>query len=280
MSKLIHRLETVALAILWPALLLASVIYGAGITGAWLSQQMREPLPPAWGWLGAGILSLTVFGGVALGTRRRWDGWLIAVVAGLATIVMDCLYFSDGGHGLLSIPLGAFQTFVALLSGYIFAQSVTLQQQTEAQAEAEARAKLEREEQERRDAARREQERRDAERQREHDHQRELERIKLENELELQRIEARARARALSHSIPSHSSGTEQERAPIPFHPIPVERNRNGTEHAYLVEYVEQNPNATFDEITEALGIPRSTASRRLTAAGWHKNGNGWERSA
>jgi DNA-binding IclR family transcriptional regulator len=49
---------------------------------------------------------------------------------------------------------------------------------------------------------------------------------------------------------------------------------------ARLMEYVERNPNATFDDITEALGIPRSTASRRLTAAGWHKNGTGWERSA
>lgn len=281
--KLFYTLENYLLGILWPTLPLASVVYSALIAGTWLNVRITTHYPnlDGLGYFGAGLAASVLFGGVALIVRGRWGmGLPAAFFPALALIIMDGMFFASDGF-LVAAPLALFGVLSAITAGVVNTANIKdHEEQERAQTQAaEERAQQEREAQAQRE--REEQARREAQREREHEHQRQMERIKLENDLELARIEARARARALSYSIPSHSTernGTEQERAPIPFHPIP----RNGTERndARLVEYVEQNPNATFDDITEALGIARSTASRRLTAAGWHKNGNGWERSA
>ena len=64
------------LRILWLILIAGSIVFAAGISGTWLNAQMPEGLAHwRWGWLGATLAGLTVFGGVFLAQREQKIGW-------------------------------------------------------------------------------------------------------------------------------------------------------------------------------------------------------------
>ena len=85
---------------LFRVLPIMAIIFQAGISGAWWAGQLTVPLPPAWGWFGAGIIGITMWAGVELAVDGKQLGWPIALVAGAADVVMAAAYFGEA-HGLL-----------------------------------------------------------------------------------------------------------------------------------------------------------------------------------
>jgi len=61
---------------LFRVLPIMAIIFQAGISGAWWAGQLTVPLPPAWGWFGAGIIGITIqmadADRIAPGERRSW----------------------------------------------------------------------------------------------------------------------------------------------------------------------------------------------------------------
>lgn len=109
-----------ALRNLWPALLVGSIVYAAGPNGAWMARQFTAPVPAGWGWFGAVLLGLAIFGGIKLAAQRSRIGIAIATVGGVVAVVIDAQYFAAAGHGrLLSLALGAFPTMLAVLAGIV-----------------------------------------------------------------------------------------------------------------------------------------------------------------
>ena len=108
------------LRFLWPALLIGSIIYAAGPNGAWMARQFTAPVPPVWGWFGAVLLGVAIFGGIKLATARQRIGIALAAVGGLVAVAVDTQYFAAAGHGaLLALALGAFPTLLAVLAGVV-----------------------------------------------------------------------------------------------------------------------------------------------------------------
>lgn len=129
-----------ALRNLWPALLVGSIVYAAGPNGAWMARQFTAPVPAGWGWFGAVLLGLAIFGGIKLAAQRSRIGIAIATVGGVVAVVIDAQYFAAAGHGrLLSLALGAFPTMLAVLAGIVEASAVTV---AEERANVEAAARL------------------------------------------------------------------------------------------------------------------------------------------
>jgi hypothetical protein len=125
---------------LWPVLLIGSIVYAAGPNGAWMARQFTAPVPPAWGWFGAVLLGLAVFGGIKLAVAGQRIGLAIALVGGVCAIVIDSQYFASAGHGIvMAALLGLFPTLLAALAGVVEGVDAT---RAEAQAEAEAQARL------------------------------------------------------------------------------------------------------------------------------------------
>lgn len=123
---------------LWPALLVGSIIYAAGPNGAWMARQFTAPVPPWWGWFGAVLLGLAIFGGIKLATAGRAIGIAIALVGGIVAIAVDAQYFASAGHHpVMAALLGLFPTLLAVLAGIVEGIDVTAQETT---AEADARA--------------------------------------------------------------------------------------------------------------------------------------------
>lgn len=169
---------------MWKALTFLAIVFAGGISGTWLGEQMRAPLPWQWGWFGAILAGVAIFGGVNLAIRGDWLGWLIITATGFATVVMDIMYFWPD-HQLLALPLGVFPTALAVLGGMVEARSAS-HAETQQRAASEAdRARLQRIEDE--DRA----------------HQRRLEELKLKAELRSQILAAQASAPVASPAPPA-----------------------------------------------------------------------------
>lgn len=169
---------------MWKALTFLAIIFAGGISGTWLGEQMRAPLPWQWGWFGAILAGVAIFGGVNLATRGDALGWLIITATGLATVVMDIMYFWDD-HQWLALPLGLFPTALAVLGGMVEARS-TAHAETQQRAASEAdRARQQRIQDE--DRA----------------HQRHLEELQLKATLRAQLIAAQAAAPSASPAPPA-----------------------------------------------------------------------------
>lgn len=169
---------------MWKALTFLAIVFAGGISGTWLGEQMRAPLPWQWGWFGAILAGVAIFGGVNLAIRGDWLGWLIITATGAATVVMDIMYFWDG-HQLLALPLGLFPTALAVLGGMVEARS-TAHAETRQRAVSEAeRARQQRIEDE------------------ERAHHRHLEELQLKATLRAQLMAAQPNAPVASPAPPS-----------------------------------------------------------------------------
>lgn len=144
----------------------AAVIYGGGISGAWLGRQFTSPLPQwVWGWFGAALTVFAILAGIELAMRRDNIGWAIVVLTGISTGVMDYQYFVGAHDPFTAVALGVLPTGLGILTG-IAASRLSVQQEA-AQTERETdRERWGRERQERED-----------------EHRRKLEEIKLKAEL-------------------------------------------------------------------------------------------------
>jgi hypothetical protein len=124
---------------LWPLLLIGSIVYAAGPNGAWMARQFTAPVPPFWGWFGAVLLGVAVFGGIKLAVSGSKTGIAIAAVGGIVAVVVDAQYFATAGHaGLMPLLLGAFPTLLAVLAGIVEGLEARAQESTAA-AQAQAR---------------------------------------------------------------------------------------------------------------------------------------------
>ena len=63
-----------------------------------MARQFTAPVPPAWGWFGAVLLGLAIFGGIKLATARQRIGIALAAVGGLVAVAVDTQYFAAAGH--------------------------------------------------------------------------------------------------------------------------------------------------------------------------------------
>ena len=98
----------------------------------------------------------------------------------------------------------------------------------------------------------------------------ELELEEERKDREAKREERRLKVEAkLSHSVlPGRDNGT----------PTSGETVGRDEKMGRIETTIETNPFASLAQISKETGIPRSTAGRLLKGAGYHKNGNGWER--
>lgn len=188
---------------LWRLVTVASIIFAAGVSGSWLGQQMTNPLPLWWGWLGAGILGLTTFGGVSLAVKGQKIGWAIVVVSGLASITFDYHYFGSDHTFFVSAVLGGFSTVLAVLSGTVEVTTESINQSA---------VDLEREREDARRLALEERERlaRQQDQERRLVHEIQLAKIQAAKEAKLAEIESK-RETKLSEIIAPSVSGAKQD---------------------------------------------------------------------
>lgn len=110
-----------AWTVLWRLLPLLAIIFSSGISGAWFNEQFRsELLWLRWGWLGAWIAGVSVFGGVRMVAQDKKDirGWLIIVAGGITEVLLSGAYFGEDHNWLLALVLGLYPTGVAILAGF------------------------------------------------------------------------------------------------------------------------------------------------------------------
>jgi hypothetical protein len=219
----------------------AAVVYGGGISGAWLGKQFTSPLPAwVWGWFGAGLTVLAVLVGIELAMRGDWTGWGIMALSGIATCVMDFQYFNGSHDWLTSCALGIMPTGIAILSGIAASRLAVKAEVVQTQTESE-RERWERERQERDD-----------------EHRRKLEELKVKAEL-----------KAIQPPAPVHSAVHSNER--------PV----NGTiDYSSIFTLIASDPNLSIAKMSEVTGISAGAIHGELKRQGYHKNGHGWERIA
>lgn len=137
---------------LWPALIAGSIVFAAGISGTWLNQQMPSQLAPlAWGWFGAALVGLAVFGGVNLAQRGERIGWTVAAVGAAVDVAVNVVFFRQAHGWVLAAALGAFPMLISILAGIVEARAAVAQE-TSRSAEQQARLDFE-QQQAARDAA-------------------------------------------------------------------------------------------------------------------------------
>lgn len=159
---------------LWRLLTVAAIIFAAGISGAWLGTEMRNPIPQWWGWYGAGIAGFAVFGGVKIILDGRRIGWVVLAVGGIADVALSAAYFGEGHHPLLALVLGSYPTAIAVLGGVVEASA---SKQHQAKTEEDELKKWEREQ---------------AEKDREAERKRKEEVIRLRAQVRIEEIRAAA----------------------------------------------------------------------------------------
>jgi len=115
------------LRLLWLTLITGSIIFAAGISGTWLNAQMPNSLAIwRWGWLGAGLAGLTVFGGVFLTQRGQRIGWAVAATGAAIDILIDVQFFRMSHNLTMSIALGTFPMLVAVLAGIVEGRNLNI----------------------------------------------------------------------------------------------------------------------------------------------------------
>lgn len=144
----------------------AAVVYGGGISGAWLGRQFTSPLPQwVWGWFGAALTVFAILAGIELAMRGDTIGWWIVALTGISTGVMDYQYFAGAHDFITAVALGVLPTGLGILTG-VAASRLTVQQEATKTERETDRERWERERQERDD-----------------EHRRKLEEMKLKAEL-------------------------------------------------------------------------------------------------
>jgi len=115
------------LRILWLTLIAGSIVFAAGISGTWLNAQMPEGLAHwRWGWLGATLAGLTVFGGVFLAQREQKIGWAVAATGALVDILIDVQFFLVSHDLVMSAALGIFPMLIAVLAGVVEGRNLAI----------------------------------------------------------------------------------------------------------------------------------------------------------
>ena len=229
------------LRLLWLILITGSIIFAAGISGTWLNAQMPDSLAVwRWGWLGAGLAGLTVFGGVFLTQRGQKIGWAVALVGAAIDILIDVQFFRMSHDLTMSVALGIFPMLVAVLAGIVEGRNLNIDLTRGLSLE---ERQLEWELKQREKTA---------------NHERRLEAIRVKAEVN-------------GYSQPGYSQVRSMKRNNETAKQVD---NRLERLEAVLLN----KPEATYDVIVENTGIPRATAYRMINQSGWQKNGNGWEK--
>jgi len=215
---------------------IAAIVFSSGISGAWLGAQMHEPLPFAWGWFGAVVMAVAMFGGVALVSRGVKSGWLAVGLSVTAEVVYDYHYFA--GHDLLThIILAATPMGIALAAGWVEGAWEAVEEERKSEAE-RARAAREAE--------------------------LELERMRMEHRRELARIRAEAKAQQTPPVAPSpggHVSGQ-------------VRTYRTRADRLEALRTVDRP--ITARNAAEMLGVSERQARRDLGAVGFSFRDGKW----
>jgi len=84
-------------------------------------------------------------------------------------------------------------------------------------------------------------------------------------------------------ALPRRASQVAHVPATVPSVPTgqpETGRSETAGRAALLAAFLAANPYASLRDIADGTGVPKSSVARLTTAAGWHKNGNGWERVA
>ena len=218
---------------------IATIIFAAGISGAWWSAQFTTPLPRAWGWFGAAIIGITLWAGVEIAVRGERAGWLIAAVAAGMDVIMAGLYFS-AHPPLVAWSLALAQPLITLLVAY---QSALYERRAVLEAEARRREELE--------AERKRQEAEDR-------HRRRLETMRLKAELATAAPDVSGRDRAMS-AVPD-------TRAKRNGHMSAADRR------AWLAD--REGP-VNPRELADTWQVSERTVRRDLRAAGYQPDGDG-----
>ena len=217
----------------------AAVVYGGGISGAWLGRQFTTPLPQwVWGWFGAALTVFAILAGIELAMRRDNIGWAIVVLTGISTGVMDYQYFAGAHDFITAVALGVLPTGLGILTG-VAASRLTVQQEAVRTERETDRERWERERQERND-----------------EHRRKLEEMKLKAELKA--VQPAAPVQVI-HSGVNERRATRKDYSPV-----------------YML--IQSDPFISISKIAAETGISAGAIHGDLKANGWHKNGNGWEK--
>lgn len=238
-------------------LTLAAIIFAAGISGAWLADQFTAPLPQAWGFFGALIIGVAIYGGVMLGTQGDRAGYVIAGLGAVAEVTFGFWYFAHGHDAFTALVLGIVPTGIAIVSGLV---ENTADNQAHAQAQAQAHAE--------RQADIEDEERTFA-------HRIEAQRLELEHAERLARIEANAQARIAVAQAQTIQPTTDPAPKTVPF---PAE---TGTPPAQKIErpqrlqWLTTQNHVTVEDLVNAWGVGERQVRKDLQEIGFSRNGDG-----
>lgn len=216
-----------------------AVAYGGGISGAWLGDQFIAPLPAH------------IWGWFGAGLT------VLAILAGIELAIRGdkigwgIVALTGIGTGVMDYQYFRIQhdTFTAISLGVlptglgiltgIAAARLNVQHDTRREKKETDREKWERERQEKDD-----------------EHRRKMEEIRLRAELK-----------------------TIQPAQPIQSVHAVNERRMNRVDYSSIYDLIRSDPNITIAKMSETTGISNGAIHNELKRAGYHKNGNGWERA-
>lgn len=234
---------------MWRLLTVAAIVFSSGISGAALAGYMHAPLPAWWGWFGAALAGVAVYGGVTLVLDGERIGFLILAFGAAAEIALSAAYFGEGHTLLLALILGAYPSAVAILSGLVESRRA---RHAEAKAEREERRL---EAQRRRDEDRRyEREQQRLDREAEREAQRRRDELRLE--LELARLSGHDRTVATPPAVTGQwpDSGRTNGHAPATLADVA----------AWLTARPDGGQSVTGAQLAAEFGLSERTARRWL----------------
>jgi len=103
----------------WRLILAGGVLCATVISGSFLSAQITGWQKYA-GWVLASLISLLVYGGVALGVRGYKFGWLIAFPAIVFEVIFDFKFLGVETHGWnVSLAVGLAPAYLSAVAGIL-----------------------------------------------------------------------------------------------------------------------------------------------------------------
>jgi hypothetical protein len=297
----------------WFLLSILSIAYAAGTAGSWLSEQYHGFLYGWYGWPGALIRGLAIFGGVRLIGRKRKIGWLPVILGGIYAILCDYQYFQMTHSGWVVMVLGVFPTAIAVFCGLIETDVEVIEEQQQKAENTEQRihaladvgkyaaavamaeqhgfhslASIYNDAWRATEQRQRRLEQEEAQRyQKEQEGALERERLRLEAEQHQREVEIRAQLRKDELELKArHEAQMAELAARVP------QKQNSGTKRNSETEQDETSgtdeeqkqimelmlgTNISIRNAAEQLDMPHSTLYRHTQKLGMVKNGHGWQ---
>lgn len=225
----------------WRLLAFGAIIGEAAISGSFLSEQMKNPLPYWWGFYLATIQGLATFGGVNVTQRgspkAKRKGWVIVLIGGGAGMAFSFMFFGGIHDPVIGTIMGLFPTGVAVMAGLIESNQQDI---VRAERLEEDDKEFERERIRQADKFRQD---------------RELERDRLRTQVKMEEVRIRSMSAQNGHTDGhnGHADGHGRSVSAI---------GRTDEDKSAFVKWYMEHPSATGADVARAFGCSERTGRR------------------